>query len=378
MKITLELQPCLKQRSGIGVYTYELAKQLQGYEELQIRGNIFNFIGRNDISKDIVGLDFEKDYCKLMPYGVYRRVWRLLPFGYKHLFRTESDITHFYNFIVPPKVQGKVINTIYDLTFKFYPETMDSRNLRRIEKDLKYSIERPDKIITISEATKKDMIEHLKIDSSRLEVVYCGVDFKYFNEVRSNYQSIREKYQLPKQYILYMGTLEPRKNIETLIEAFKIFKVEGDDSSEKIKLVLAGKKGWLYEGIFKKIRELDLEDEVVDLGYIDEIDKPALYQMAKCFVFPSIYEGFGIPVIEAMAAGTPVITTNVSSLPEVAGEAGILVSPKNSIALAEGMYQLTTNEAKRQELIQKGYTQAQKFSWEASAKKLYGIYKGLL
>ncbi len=378
MKIAIELQPCLKNRSGVGVYTYELSKRLQAYEQIELQGDVFNFLERNDLKQDLMGIDFNKETCKLFPYGVYRRIWHYLPIKYNQLFKREAQLTHFFNFIVPPRIEGKVMNTIYDLTFEFYPETMDKRNLRRIKRDLAYSLERPDKIITISEATKQDMIQHLRVDPSKIEVIYCGVDFKHFNEARNNSQSVREKYQLPDQYILYIGTLEPRKNIETLIEAFKRFKIEGDKSNAEIKLVLAGKKGWLYEGIFKKIQELGLEDDVVDLGYIDEIDKPALYQMAQCFVFPSIYEGFGIPVIEAMAAGTPVITTNVSSLPEVAGEAGLLVDPKDTIAIAESMYQLTTNEAKKQELIQKGYTQAQKFSWETSAEKLYRVYKELL
>lgn len=378
MKIAIELQPCLKNRSGVGVYTYELSKRLQAYEQIELQGDVFNFLERNDLKQDLMGIDFNKETCKLFPYGVYRRIWHYLPIKYNQLFKREAQLTHFFNFIVPPRIQGKVMNTIYDLTFEFYPETMDKRNLRRIKRDLVYSLERPDKIITISEATKQDMIQHLRVDPSKIEVIYCGVDFKHFNEARNNSQSVREKYQLPDQYILYIGTLEPRKNIETLIEAFKRFKIEGDKSNAEIKLVLAGKKGWLYEGIFKKIQELGLEDDVVDLGYIDEIDKPALYQMAQCFVFPSIYEGFGIPVIEAMAAGTPVITTNVSSLPEVAGEAGLLVDPKDTIAIAESMYQLTTNEEKKQELIQKGYTQAQKFSWETSAEKLYRVYKELL
>lgn len=378
MKIAIELQPCLKNRSGVGVYTYELSKRLQAYEQIELQGDVFNFLERNDLKQDLMGIDFNKETCKLFPYGVYRRIWHYLPIKYNQLFKREAQLTHFFNFIVPPRIEGKVMNTIYDLTFEFYPETMDKRNLRRIKRDLAYSLERPDKIITISEATKQDMIQHLRVDPSKIEVIYCGVDFKHFNEARNNSQSVREKYQLPDQYILYIGTLEPRKNIETLIEAFKRFKIEGDKSNAGIKLVLAGKKGWLYEGIFKKIQELGLEDDVVDLGYIDEIDKPALYQMAQCFVFPSIYEGFGIPVIEAMAAGTPVITTNVSSLPEVAGEAGLLVDPKDTIAIAESMYQLTTNEAKKQELIQKGYTQAQKFSWETSAEKLYRVYKELL
>lgn len=380
MKIALELQPCLKKRSGIGVYTYELARCLQGYKDIELFGNIFNFMGRNNIEDDIRGLEFKKNYCWLMPYGVYRRVWHHIPVGYNDFFKEQVDISHFFNFIVPPRVKGKIVNTIHDLTFELYPETMDQANLKRIKDDIAYSIERSDKLIAVSEATKMDMIKYLKLDPAQIEVVYNGVHYELFNEpiTEEKREAVRKKYRLPEHYILYMGTLEPRKNIELLIEAFKVLKKEGESIVQNVKLVLAGKKGWFFEEIFKKIEVLGLTEEVIDLGYIYEEDKVALYQMAKCFTFPSLFEGFGIPVIEAMAAGVPVITSNVSSLPEVAGDAAILINPKDVIALAEGMYRLLVDETYREILIQKGYNNAQCYSWESAAAKLHQIYQNLM
>ena len=380
MKVAIELQPCLKNRSGIGVYTYELSKRLQVYKDLELTGDIFNFIERNDLTKDLKGLNFNQEICKLFPYGVYRRVWHYLPIKYNYLFKRQSQLTHFFNFIVPPRIEGQVINTIYDLTFKFYPETMDKRNLKRLEKDIAYSIERADHIITISECSKKDMIEHLGIEADKIDIIYPGVDFEHFNRKPSENEvnEVKRRYGLPDNYLLYMGTLEPRKNIPTIIEAFGKLKQRNDEASKRVKLVVAGKKGWLFEEIFNKVSTLGLEQEVVFTDYVREEDKAIIYHLARAFVFPSVYEGFGIPVVEAMAASVPVITSNTSSLPEVAGEAAILVEPNDASQITEAMYRLIKDEVYHAQLVHKGLVQAKKFNWDSSAMKLKAVYDKVL
>ena len=376
MKIALELQPCLKHRSGIGVYTYELAKRLQVYNDLELKGDIFNFLGRNDLSGDLKDLAFEKNTCRLFPYGVYRRVWHYIPLAYRTLFRRQVDVTHFFNFIVPPRIEGKVINTIHDLTFEFYPETMDQKNLKRIQSDIHYSIQRADKIVTISQCSKKDIVETLKVDERKIEIIYPGVNEAAFSKtyIVDTLKRVKAKYQLPDQYILYMGTLEPRKNIPSIIEAFYHLRKDGDKSVQQVKLVLAGKKGWLFEEIFNKVKALGLEEDVIFTDYVEEADKGVIYHLAKLFVFPSLYEGFGIPVLEAMASGIPVMTSNVSSLPEVAGEAALLINPRDMIAMAQGMHQILTDETYRMMMIEKGKIQARKFNWGDSAAKLHELY----
>lgn len=378
MKIALELQPCLKNKSGVGVYTYELSRRLQRYQDLELIGNIFNFMGRNNLTTDLQGLELKQSYCKIFPYGVYRRVWHSIPISYNMLFKEDVDITHFFNFIIPPKIKGKVVNTIHDLTFKFYPETMDERNLRRIQQDIDYSIERSDIITTVSECSKGDIVKELSVSEENVKVIYPGVDSKRYSRVysREEKEQVKKKYNLPDCYVLYMGTLEPRKNILGLVEAFGRLKKE--EGLEDIKLVLAGKKGWLYEGIFKKIKELNLEDEVIFTDYVDEVDKALIYQLAECFVFPSLYEGFGIPILEAMAASIPVVTSNVSSLPEVAGDAALLTSPNDTIKMAECIFNILTDETLSQSLINKGLGQVKKYTWDESVEKLYNLYKLLL
>lgn len=378
MKISLELQPCLKNKSGIGIYTYELTKRLQEYKDVEFNGHIFNFINRNDISKDLDGIDIEKNICSLFPYGVYRRIWHYIPIKYNWLFRDNADIYHFFNFIVPPRIKGKVITTIHDMTYELYPETMDKRNLKRIKSDIQYSVDRSDKIITVSESSKNDIIKFLNVDESKIEIVYNGVDYEKFNKYYTEDIKliVRNKYNLPQNYILYMGTLEPRKNIDSIIEAFALIKKQKD--FDNIKLVIAGKKGWLFEDIFNLVDKLNLKDHVIFTDYVDETDKPIIYNMAKLFVFPSLYEGFGIPVLEAMASSVPVIASNVSSLPEVAGNAVILVNPKDIEGIAKNIIKILSDDDLKNELVRKGHIQAQKFTWEASAEKLYNIYKEIM
>lgn len=380
MKISLELQPCLKNRSGIGIYTYEISKKLQKFNDINLCGDIFNFINRNNIDKDIEGLDFNKKVFNLFPYGVYRRIWHYIPIKYNWLFNDKSDIYHFFNFIVPPRIKGKVITTIHDMTYELYPETMHKNNLKRIKDDIEYSVNRADKIITVSESSKKDIMKFLNVDESKIEVVYNGVEYDRFNKSYSEEEKskVREKYDLPENYILYMGTLEPRKNIESIIEAFALFKEENSFINENIKLVIAGKKGWLFESIFNLVDKLNLKDEVIFTDYVDEADKPLIYNMAGLFLFPSLYEGFGIPVLEAMASSVPVITSNVSSLPEVAGDAAILAAPKDIEAIAKYMNEILRNKELKNDLVKKGHAQAKKFTWEASAEKTYNIYKELM
>lgn len=378
MKIALELQPCLYSRTGIGIYTYELVKRLQDNSMILLEGNIFNFLMRNDLKEELQGFYFPKNYCRIVPYGVYRRIWHWIPIPYRWLFGRSADITHFFNFIVPKGVYGAVVTTIYDVVWLRNPETMDAKNLKRIMQDIKYSIARADKIVTISESTKKDLVELLHIPTEKIVIVPPGVNTAIFQQKYNNnkIQQIKNKYNLPTKYILYMGTLEPRKNIERLVQAFAILKQ--NSAIQEYKLVLAGKKGWRCEGIFRQIKQCNLEQDVICTGYVDEQDKAVIYQHAELFLFPSLYEGFGMPILEAMAAGVPVVTSNVSSLPEVTGDAAVFVNPLIVEDIAEKMLDLLQHKELRESYIIKGRLQCEKYTWEKSADTLAKMYQNLI
>ncbi len=376
MRIAMELQPVLKNRSGIGWYTYNIIKAISKLDKSdEFVGCAFNFLGRHNIESIPDELNISMDVCKVIPYGVYSRLWDFIPFKYNNLFRTKADIYHFFNFTVPEKIDGKIIVTVYDMVYKRFPETMSKANFRRLEKNLQRSVEVADIIITISENSKKEIIKYLNANEDKIRIVHVGVDALSFRREYKNNEIdlIKRKYSLPDKYILYLGTLEPRKNIESIIESFALYKKYGGD----LKLVIAGKKGWAYESIFRKVKNCSLENEVIFTGYIDEPDKPCIYKMSSLFLFPSLYEGFGIPVIEAMAAGVPVITSNASSLPEAAGDAAVLVDPRDIKSIANSMLTIIDNKEYRKELVLKGFEQIKRYTWERSAEELLNIYSEL-
>ena len=221
-------------------------------------------------------------------------------------------------------------------------------------------------------------MELLHVPEQKIVIVPPGVDITTFQVSYSKdaLQQVRTKYQLSDNYILYMGTLEPRKNIERLVQAFA--QLLQQNEFQKYKLVLAGKKGWRYDSIFEQIKTLGIEDKIIFTGYVAEVDKAAIYQMAKLFVFPSLYEGFGIPIVEAMAAGVPVITSNVSSMPEAAGDAALLIDPFSVEQIAIAMQKLLTDETLRQLCIARGYEHCKLFTWERSADILVQMYHEIM
>jgi len=375
MKIALEIQPALNNRTGIGWYTYEIVKRLRNGKDT-FHCFCFNFLGENIIDIDKRNFPIDIEEFKLFPYSIYTRLWDYIPISYNHFFKQKVDIIHFFNYIVPPNIKGKIILTVYDMVYKNFRETMTKKNYNRLEKNLSRSVNRADLIITISENSKNEISKYLLVDKDKIKIVYPGVEIEKFNRIPNvnEISSIREKYNLPTSYILYLGTIEPRKNIKRIIDSFYIYK---QNNLNYLKLVIAGKKGWMFDKIFDKINKYGIIDDIIFTGYVDEGDKPFIYKLSKVFVFPSLYEGFGMPVLEAMAASAPVITSNSSSLPEVAGDAAILVDPYDIQSIAKAMEQVVSNDSLREDMIKKGLKQCLNFTWEKSIEKLYKIYSSL-
>ena len=222
-----------------------------------------------------------------------------------------------------------------------------------------------DEILVNSHTTKRDLVKHLKVPGKRISVTLLGKD-EHFPETNDAYrnQMVREKYGLPESYLLFTGTLEPRKNITNLLKAYAKGRAR-----ESLKLVITGKKGWLYEEIFETVQKLNLDERVVFTGFVGDDDLPFIYSMAKVFIYPSLYEGFGLPVLEAMACGVPVITSNVPSLVEVVGEAAVLVNPLDVEALARSIDEVVFNQATHHRLCRASVARAQNFTWERTAQE---------
>ncbi|GAB4218986.1 MAG: glycosyltransferase family 1 protein [Candidatus Microgenomates bacterium] len=249
--------------------------------------------------------------------------------------------------------------TIHDLSYLYYPQDFLKKDLFQLKYWTNYSIKQAKKIIAVSKTTKKDIIKNNHLPENKVEVVYNGFEknIKYDKSIDVKFEAANNP------FILYVGTLQPRKNIQTLIKAFEKLK----KIYPEFKLIIAGKKGWLYEKIFQLVQNLGLENDVYFTDYVSDLQLMFLYKNAFCFVMPSFYEGFGIPVLEAMSYNCPVISSFSSSLPEIAGEAALYFDPKNEYDLVEKLKLLKENKQLKNELIKKGQKRINEFSWQKCA-----------
>ena len=370
-KVSLELQPCLGERSGVGTYAYELAKRLKNTNQIQFQGNIFNFCNRHDNSLLTAEYPFSFKENHLLPYKFFRASQYLIPVPYKNLFGN-ADLNLFFNYIIPRGVAGKAVTTVYDMTYMRFPETMMRRNFLRLKTGMEQAVKRADHIITISEFSKNEICNLLDVIPERIDVIYCSAPEKGES---AEFVDVSEKYSIHNQFILFVGSIEPRKNLVRLIQAFDKLKSKYQIPHQ---LVLAGGKGWQNEAIFEAASSSAYSSDIIFTGFVSSREKSTLYENASLFVFPSVYEGFGIPPLEAMQWGCPVVCSNAASLPEAVGDAAEFVDPESVDSIANGIWRVLSEKAYANILIERGYKQIEKFSWNTSATKLMELCKKVL
>ncbi|MFH0819778.1 MAG: glycosyltransferase family 1 protein [bacterium] len=365
--------------SGVNFYTFNLLKNLFELD----RENQYRLFSNSFKNKD--GLKIFKNYPKVKNRH-FNRPNKFLNFSFTFLNfpkinRLLGGIDLFFlpniNFLAIDR-KVPLITTIYDLSFERYPEFYSRKsNLWHKIINPPKLLKQSQKIITISECSKKDLIELYKIPAEKIEIIYPAVteEFQPLSKNDEKLFRVKQKYNLPENFILYLGNLEPRKNIEGLIQSFEEFcKNYQDKLGSDLFLIIAGQAAWKYQTIFKLAEKSVKREKIKFLGYVEESDKPALYNLAKIFVYLSFYEGFGLPPLEAMACGTPVVTSANSSLPEVVGDGGLLVNPYKLNELSDAFYQLLADESLAKILRERGLAQAKKFSWPKSAGKLLAIF----
>ncbi len=308
---------------------------------------------------------------------IYRAASTFLPVPYSTFFGADDDLTHFFNYIVPPGVKGRTVVTVHDMVYKAFPETVRARTKYMLNSGLKQSMKRADIIVTDSEFSKSEIIKYFPQHGNKIRVVQCGVDLEKFRPCTEpeRIPQVKKSLGIEGDYFLYLGTIEPRKNLERLIKAYHICTQRAGDSLPK--LVLAGGKGWLYDSVFAKVTELGLEERVIFTKYVPSEDMNPLMCGAVAFVFPSIYEGFGMPPLEAMACGVPVLASDAASLPEVTGDCAVICDAYSEESIAGGLMRLYSDTQLREELSRRGLERAKKFTWDASAQQLYNVYKEL-
>lgn len=281
------------------------------------------------------------------------------------------DLLHAMAFAGPLVAPCPFVVTIYDLSFLHFPAAFRPWNRWYLSYFTALSARRAQRIIAISQSTKRDVVNMLGVPPDRIDVAYCGVDKIFHPLPVVEVTRFRKERALPDRFILFLGTLEPRKNVLQLIRAYGRWrKAEADIP----KLVIAGGKGWYYDQIFAEVESLGLTGEVIFPGYVVQEELPYWYNAADLFVYPSRFEGFGLPVLEAMACGKPVVTSNVASLPEVAGDAALLVSPDDETQLLEAMQRGLNDKTLRQEMMAKGRARAATFTWANTAHKTIDAY----
>ncbi len=361
--------------SGVGRYTIELGRAL---ESLLGDGKIFWF-GKEYLGKALHHSAFEDGMPKHRILYILKRLLRKTP-GKRtgiHLWRNyqfrsyvkniKPSLYHETNYALFDFEEGPTLLTLYDLSFVRHPEWHPKDRVRYFEQYCLKQLSRVDAILTISEYSKKEIIELLRIDPQKIFITYPGVG--------PNFNPVGERMKdLPYPYILFVGSLEPRKNLDTLLQAYRSLP---ENIKKDFPLIITGAWGWSNRK--KKVTQFCLKDgSSLFTDYVPQAYLPNLYRGAKLFVYPSLYEGFGLPVLEAMASGVPVISSNISALPEVVGDAGILVNPYLVEELTEAIYSVLINESLQREMKRKGLERAKIFSWERCAKETIKVYEKVL
>ncbi len=370
MRVAIDYTPALRQRGGIGRYTRGLVQALASMDSSREYVLL--------VSKDAPADDFlwpENFRSRHLPLSdrtaavLWQRLRLPIPV---EIFSGPVDVYHSPNYALPPIRRAAAIVTIHDLSFWRFPEYAEPSLRAYLMSVVPKSITRADRILADSEATRKDVVDLLGAPPEKVSVVYSGVEPR-FHPVPDMVPGVRGKYDLGDvPFILSLGTLEPRKNFDGLVRAFGLMKRVHRLPHH---LVVAGGKGWLYDGVFREVEHSPYREQIHMPGFVEDEDLPALYTAADLFAFPSHYEGFGLPPLEAMACGTPVLAAENSSLPEVLGEAALWVSAEDEEGIAEGMARLLSDEKLRHSLIVSGLRRARQFTWERGASRLLEVYQ---
>ncbi len=376
MTIGIDIRNIGKKRTGDEVVFFNLVKNLA---EIDMVNNyeLFTDIDDTEILMDIkkkLRIENKSNFKIIFLKCLNKFIWNAwtLP---RYLRQNPVDVYHtqyITPFFIPKKT--KIVTTIHDISFNFYPQFIKLTDLFFLKTLIPRSLKRADKIIAVSEFTKNEIIKFYKINPEKIEVAHNATGNNFLKNIYAaeELNLVKKKYNLPEKFILYIGAMQPRKNLPFLIEAYAKVK----NKLGGIKLVIAGKKSHNYDKeIDKVVAENNLENDVLFPGYIDETDKIILFNLSHFFVFPSLYEGFGIPILEAMSQKTPVLASDILSLREIGGEAVSYFNPRDLASLEDALYNISINQNSREELAESGLERCRFFSWEKTARKMLEVYK---
>jgi glycosyltransferase involved in cell wall biosynthesis len=364
MKIAINANElCQSQTNGVKIYVYNILKCLAG------KKRAVTIYHQKKIKKEwnIKSANLKHKLIKWpFPFWTHFR----FPF---ELWRDKPDVFFTPIQTIPfflPKC--KIIAMVHDLAFLKFPNDFTFEGRLKLLFHTKRTIKKAEKIIVPSQTTKNDLIKYYQANPKQIEVIYHGASFKKKSQTPSVWDSGHSVSVISQPYILFVGTIQPRKNIQGLIEAFEILKNSHSPlykSGDNIKLIIVGGKGWLWKKVFEKAEKSKYKKDIIFIGQVSSEKLSEIYQNAEVFILPSFYEGFGLPILEAMANGVPVIAGNNSSMIEITGDAGILINPYKPEEITKAIKKIIQNKNFREKLVEKGLKQAKKFTWEKCAKK---------
>ena len=363
----------VEKKVGVSEFAFELLKVFASKKIPHIQFVVYL---KHSPGKDLPG---ENNYFSHKVFGP-SRLWTqiALPF---HLFTQQPvpDVFFTPSHYVPRFCPSPIVMSIMDLSYLKFPELFKAKDLHQLVHWTKYSVSHVERIFTISESSKHDIIETYHVPDDRVVVTYPGFTMPVASKSLPPFEELVKKYDISRNFILSVGTLQPRKNFVRLIEAFSLLIHEKNQKFTDLELVIIGKKGWLYEEILTAPKRYDVENKVKFLDFVADSDLSSFYRHALCFTLPSLYEGFGLPVLEAMAYKCPVVVSQVSSLPEIADKAGIYVDPESVKSIEEGLMtclkELESAGGKKR--VELGLDQVKKFTWEKAAKQTLAILEQL-
>jgi glycosyltransferase involved in cell wall biosynthesis len=377
------LNPEKGEAIGVGHYTYQLLRHLLEIDKENHYVIFFDFHVRE---KDVKKFTRDNTTVKFYPFSDYKKY---LPGAYSEILGTATlqkerlDVLHSTSPLsrIPVSYRGKCVVTFHGMGLYQVPSCYPK--IRRARDKAVYNLmaKKADRIIAVSESIKSDLQKFLSVKEEKVRVICSGLDKRFFEESSAEGEKLLTKYGINKKYILFLGTLEPSKNIVRLIESFALFKSEYKKKNNgrfDWQLVLAGKRGWLSQHYPQIAKDHGVGKDVVFTGYVIGDELVPLFKNSRFFILPTLYEGFGTTVLEAFAAGTPAIISRVSSLPEIAGDAAYFVNPLDIKGIAEAMVKLAADENLRNSYREKGYEQVKKFDWEKTARETLNVYNSLI
>lgn len=370
LRIGIDFTSAARERAGIGRYARELIRALS---RLDHANRYLLFVPR-DAHTDLLRFDWPPNFAIIRAPLTERYLAALwhrarVPFPIE-TFIGAVDVFYSPDFLLPPTFARRKLVTVHDLSYVRVPECFPAPLLRYLTRAVPPSLARADLILADAASTQRDLIDVYHIPSEKIRVLYSGVDARFHPDISADARARVRALTRGKPYILSVGTLQPRKNYARLLEAFAKLIDNSQLPIANCQLLIAGGRGWMYDEIFQTVARLNLRERVWFPEFVADDDLPALYAEATLFVYPSLYEGFGLPVAEALACGAPVVCSNASSLPEVAGDAALYFDPRDVDAMADAMARALSDESLRADLRARGFVQVKQFSWEKAAQEL--------